>query len=157
MFKRSLRQRLFDGNGFEIVDSNPKPSGYIYILKSLSEKDEIQTIKDLYKIGFTTDTVENRIKNAENDPTYLMAPVEIVESFEIPSIINTQKIENILHTFFSNAKILMTITDQTGKEYQPTEWYSVSIENIHTAIDLLVNNKILNYEYDPKTQRIVKR
>ena len=157
MFKRSLRQRLFDGNGFEIMDSNPKPSGYIYILKSLSKKDEIQTIKDLYKIGFTTDTVENRIKNAENDPTYLMAPVEIIESFEISSIINPQKIENILHTFFSNAKILMTIIDQTGKEYQPAEWYSVSIKNIHTAIDLLVNNKILNYEYDLKTQRIVKR
>ena len=51
-------------------------SGYIYVLRSLSEDPQIAGIKDLHKIGFTRDAVEKRIKNAEKSPTYLMAPVE---------------------------------------------------------------------------------
>lgn len=47
------------------------------MLKSLSKDSRLLDIDDLYKIGYSTVEVEDRIKNAEKDPTYLMAPVKI--------------------------------------------------------------------------------
>ena len=46
-------------------------TGYIYVLRSLSTDPQIKSIKNLYKIGFTTGSVESRIRNAENESTYL--------------------------------------------------------------------------------------
>ena len=83
---RSLGKSL-SSNGFAVKKSNTVysedvESGYIYILKSLSLDPKIQNINDLYKIGFSTTEVEERIKNAEIDPTYLMSPVKLVEKIK---------------------------------------------------------------------------
>ena len=43
------------------------------VLKSKSSDARIQAIADLYKIGYCTEPVEERIANAEQEPTYLMA------------------------------------------------------------------------------------
>lgn len=51
---------------FTVTESDV-PSGHIYVLRSKSTDPEIASIKDLYKIGFTTQTVEERIANAKND------------------------------------------------------------------------------------------
>ncbi len=89
IYLRTLSSQPYNDDGFIVVNSeaneedNKKAVGYIYILKSKSEDTSIQDIKDLYKIGMTEDTVENRIANAEKDPTYLMAPVEIVETYKV--------------------------------------------------------------------------
>ncbi len=155
MFRRSLRQRLKDGTGFEIIDGEA-PAGYIYVLKSLSPKDEIQTIKDLYKIGFTAGTVEDRIRGAENDPTYLMAAVEVVATYAVSAQINPQKIEHIIHRFFKNSKVLMTIIDNSHKPYTPDEWYSVPLDIVDSAMSLLATGEIENYYYDRDSQSIVK-
>ena len=121
MYRRSLAQRLYEG-GFEVVDEGLHPSaGYIYVLESLSQKDEIRTIKNFYKIGFTTNSVENRIKNAESDPTYLMSPVKIVSKYTVSNGIDPQKIEHVIHTFFSSAKVELLIIDNSGKKYAPDE------------------------------------
>ena len=40
------------------------------------------TIQNLYKIGYSSIPVEERIKSAEQEPTYLMAPVKIVTTFK---------------------------------------------------------------------------
>ncbi len=37
----------------------------------------------LHKIGVTKGSVQQRIANAENEPTYLLAPVKVVAEFEI--------------------------------------------------------------------------
>ena len=58
-------------------------TGYIYVLKSLSENPEIRKINNLYKIGFTRNRIESRIVNAENEVTYLNAPVRLVLSAEV--------------------------------------------------------------------------
>ena len=47
-----------------------KVTGYIYVLRSLSKNTAISTQQNLYKIGFSTNTVEERIANAEHEPTY---------------------------------------------------------------------------------------
>ena len=163
MYRRSLAQRLYEPSGFVVVDptspmeeDNKDTVGHIYVLKSKSEDTSIQDIKDLYKIGMTEDTVENRIANAEKDPTYLMAPVEIVEAYKVTGDYNTQKVEALIHRFFANAKVILTITDRDGKEYTPDEWYSVPIGVIREAIDLLNTGDIINFVYDANSQKIVE-
>lgn len=153
MYKRSLERRLYDAGGFEVVDNT---SGYIYVLKSLSNNDKIQTIEDFYKIGFTTGTVEDRIKDAKEDLTFLMAPVEIVGKYKVLHNINPYKIEHIIHTFLTAAKIDLTITDNNGKNYKPQEWYSVPFSEIEYIVELIANGEIKNYYYD-KNQRTIKR
>lgn len=158
MFRRSLRQRLLDkkGYGFEVVDGD-LPAGCIYVLKSLSQKDEIQMINNFYKIGFTTRSVEDRIKNAEADPTYLMAPVRIVAQYTVSSGINPRKIEHIIHAFFNSAKVKLSIVDHLGNKYEPDEWYSVSLDQIDKAVELLASGSIMDYFYDLESGEIKKK
>jgi hypothetical protein len=67
----------------EFVSDGDKETGYIYVLSSLSQEPEIACQKDLYKIGFTTHSVEERIAGAADDPTYLMSAVKIVATYRI--------------------------------------------------------------------------
>ena len=95
MLLRSLGKRLKDSgnmvtklesekdNGLFDVTNDDTQNGYIYILKSLSNEDTIKTKRNLYKIGFSTTSVETRIKNAKKDPTYLMAEVKTVAAYEV--------------------------------------------------------------------------
>lgn len=163
MFRRSLAQRLYEPSGFVVVDTiqhfkenENNAVGYIYVLRSKSDNTAIQDIKDLYKIGMTEDTVENRIANAEKDPTYLMAPVEIVDTYKVTGDYKTQKVEALIHRFFADAKVTLTVIDKDSKEYSPNEWYSVPIGVIREAIDLLNTGDIINFVYDSEKQKIVE-
>ncbi len=66
----------------EQVSGEDEATGYIYVLRSLSADPKIQEIDDLYKIGFSSQPTEQRIQNAEQEPTYLMAGVEVVSEFQ---------------------------------------------------------------------------
>ena len=159
MIQRSFERRLYDG-GLVVVDKDfetkddEKAVGYIYILKSLSEDPNITTIKDLYKIGVTTDTVENRIKNAAIDPTYLMAPVKIVASYKLTGDYQPVKVETLIHHFFADVKIDLEIIDKFGQKYIPDEWYSVPIEAIEEMINRINDKSIVECFFDSKTQQI---
>ena len=67
----------------ENINDEDESSGWIYILKSKSQRPEIKDIKNLYKIGFSSTPVEERIKNAKNEATYLYDDVAIVETYQI--------------------------------------------------------------------------
>ncbi len=136
------------------VTADDAESGYIYVLKSLSDLPQVQDVRDLYKIGFTTGTVEDRIKKALTDPTYLNAPVEIIATYKCYNM-NTQKLEHILHRFFGDVKLDMTITGADGKLYVPSEWYSVPLEIIDEVIDLINDETITEYQYDSDLRDIV--
>ena len=77
------------------------------MLSSLSNDPEVKAEKNLYKIGFTTNDVEQRIANAENEPTYLMAPVKIVATYKVVNL-NSQKFEDLVH------QLLMTVQYQVA-------------------------------------------
>lgn len=168
MLLRSLGKRLKDsGNmitkldyekesGLLNVTDEDKQNGYIYILKSLSNEDIIQTKKNLYKIGFSTTTVETRIKNAKQDPTYLMADVKTVAAYEVYNV-NPHKLEQLIHKFFGNSCLDMEIYDGNGKLYKPREWFIAPLEIIEEAIELIVNGKVLNYRYDEENEVIVEK
>lgn len=165
VYLRTLASQLYDDGGYmvvdrdynEDVDTSEKTVGHIYILESLSEDSSITTIKDLYKIGVTTGSVSDRIKNARKDPTYLKAPVKIVEDFRLTGSYNPQKVEALIHRVFAEAKIDMTIIDDEGIPYTPNEWYSVPLQVIVEAIDMINNKEISEYYYDSDNQTMVRR
>lgn len=138
------------------IKDDDQASGYIYILQSLSANPDIKGIQNLYKIGYTVTSVEKRIANAEKEATYLMAPVHHVSSYKCYNI-NTQKFENLLHTFFGKACLDIEITDSVGKICKPREWFVASLKDIQMAIQLLISGEIVHYRFDELSQTIVER
>lgn len=169
MLLRSLAAALWkDENSRQIVDAvqnelfseseqitpDDESTGYIYILRSLSEDPQIKGIKDLYKIGFSSQSVKQRIQNAEQDPTYLMADARLVTEFQTYNL-NPHKLELLLHTFFAESCLNLDVFDSEGKRYTPREWFVVPLHAIETAVQLLINGEIVNYRYDSQQQEIV--
>lgn len=177
MYLRSLGKELYN-NGSTVIQSNDealdefnkgfsklsnkddisnedKVTGHIYVLSSLSEKPEIKSIKDLYKIGFCTTSIEERISNSENETTFLMAPVKIVSAYKTFNL-DPQKFESIIHNFFSERCLDVKIADKKGNYKMPKEWYIVPINAIEEIIQLIINNQHLNYKFDHLQNRIIK-
>jgi hypothetical protein len=97
-----------------------------------------------------------RIKNAEKEPTYLMAPVKLIASYGCLNM-NPQKLEKLLHNFFGNSCLNIEITDPNGKRHIPREWFIAPLDVINDAINLITSSKIIDYKYDADNQMIVKR
>lgn len=135
----------------EQVGQNDKFTGYIYVLKSLSEHEDIKYQKDLYKIGFSTNEVKLRIANAEHEPTYLMAPVEITSTYRVINM-NSQKLEDLIHQVLKAAQFHVKVTDDNGKEHEPKEWFVVPLDIVDAIIEKIVDGSIIDYTYNPELQ-----
>jgi hypothetical protein len=140
----------------KVVAPDDEETGYIYVLKSLSDNPRIANTKNLFKIGFSTTSVEERIKNADQDPTYLMAPVSIIATYRCFNM-NPQRFERLIHRFFIESCLDIEITDNKGKKYVPKEWFIAPITVIEKAIELIINGEIVNYSYDHITQSIIRK
>jgi hypothetical protein len=157
MFLRSLASQLYD-DGYVVVDKeytgeiqledSDSVAGYIYVLSSKSSDEKITSVKDLHKIGFSTTTITERIKDAEKDPTYLMSGVEVVDSYVLTGDYNPQKVEHFIHRIFADVKVDLKIIDKDGREYTPSEWYSVPLLAIEQAVNMLQNGDVVEYHYD---------
>ena len=141
---------------FSNITVDDKEAGFIYVLTSKSNNEKIRSINHLYKIGYSTTEVNERIKNAANDPTYLMAAVSVEAIYQCFNM-NPQKFENLLHGFFGHACLNIDIFDSKKIRHSPREWFIAPIEIVDQAIALLVNGKIAQYKYDADNQAIVKR
>lgn len=141
---------------FDIIDKDDNATGYIYILKSKSTNPKITNIENLYKIGYSTIPVEERIKNAENEPTYLMAAVEIVSVYECYNF-NPQKFEHIMHTFFSNACLNLDVFGEDRKRYSPREWFVLPLDIINESIQLIISGEIIKYAFDNQKMLITEK
>lgn len=134
-----------------------KLAGCIYIVRSLSSDPEITKLDGhLYKIGFTSGDVQSRISVAKDDPTFLLAPVHPVKTFMVYNL-NTAKMENLLHRFFGEARLDISIKDRFGKPFKPREWFLVPLEIVEEAVRRLIDGSIVRYQFDMKTGRIVER
>jgi hypothetical protein len=169
MLFRSLGKMLYDNGqlvslsntesitefnqGFNVINDGDKSTGYIYILKSKSTNPKVANIDNLYKIGYSTIPVEERIKNAETEATYLMASVEIVSVYECYNL-NPQKFEHIMHTFFAQACLNLDVFGEESKRYNPREWFILPLSVIEQAIDLIISGDILNYSFNSKLSLI---
>lgn len=129
-------------------------TGWIYVLKSKSNHPSISGIKNLFKIGFSSTPLEERIKNAKNESTYLYADVVKVSSYACYNR-NAEKLELLLHRFFAEACLNIDIEITKGKRTTPREWFIVPFEEIERAIELILNEQIINYKYDRGVEKIV--
>lgn len=164
MLMRSLQRALnADGNaGRRITEPNAGPlfsdqtiegdeaSGTIYVLRSKSDHQLVAENRHLvHKIGVTNMNVEKRIAGAHLQPTFLMANVEVVATYELYNI-NRSKLENLIHRIFEPARLDIEIMDRFGRPVIPREWFLVPIFVIKEAVDRIKDGTISGYVYDPK-------
>ncbi|MBF7693147.1 GIY-YIG nuclease family protein [Acinetobacter pollinis] len=124
-------------------------SGAIYVLRSLSSNSFIQEHKQvIHKIGVTTNKVNKRITDANNDPTYLLADVELVASYALPENVVPHKLEKLIHKVLQSAQLDINIEDRFGKPVKPKEWFLVPLEIIEEIITHLKNGTLTEYIYD---------
>lgn len=165
MYRQSLSIRLHEQDGFalartghdltEIGDSDVA-TGYIYVLRSLSDDLQIADLPELYKIGFSRGPVEKRVARAAHEPTYLMAPVEIIATYRTYNL-KTSTLEHLLHRLFADARLHVSQTGKDGRTYEPSEWFRVPLAVVNQAIDLITSGEIVNYVYDSDTRKLVER
>lgn len=121
------------------------------MLRSLSDDPFIaQNRTVIHKIGVTGGDVKKRIAQAEKDPTYLLAGVEIVATFKLDNI-NRTKLEALLHKFFDSARLDVELQDRFGIPVKPREWFLLPLGVIEAAIEKIKEGTLDQYQYEPKT------
>ena len=168
---RSLQKRLWEDKASRRISEpsyeSPGPlfantledddieSGTIYVLRSQSNNPFIVEHRELiHKIGVTSGKVEKRIANAAQDPTYLLADVEVVATYKLAGI-NCIKMENLFHRIFAPAKLDLEIKDRFGRPVKPQEWFLVPLSAIDEAVEYIRNGTITNVTYEPQEARLV--
>lgn len=129
------------------VNEDDIASGHIYILQSKSAEPKIKNLKNLYKIGFSSTEVSERIKNAKNEPTYLMADVHLVTKYLCYNM-NSKKLESLLHNFFGSACLDIDIFDNQGQRHSPREWFVAPLDVIEKVVDLIIKGDITKYKFE---------
>jgi hypothetical protein len=131
-------------------------TGWIYVLKSKSTNPKIASISNLYKIGFSSTPINERIKNAANEATYLFADVVKVSSYACYNR-NADKLEQLLHRFFASACLDIDLFNEKGQRLNPREWFVVPFEIIEEAIELILNEDIINYKFNVENKLIIRK
>ena len=131
-------------------------SGTIYVLRSKSDNPVFAANRDvLHKIGVTGGKVETRLANAALDPTFLLADVEIVATYELYNI-NRIKLENVIHRVFDPAQLDIELRDRFGNAVKPREWFLVPLFVVNEVVERIKDGSITQYVYDPTGARLVK-
>lgn len=130
-------------------------SGTIYVLRSRSTHPAVASNRDvLHKIGVTGGKLESRFANAAVDPTFLMADVEVVATYQLYNI-SRVKLENIIHRVFDAAQLDVEIIDRFGNPVRPREWFLVPLFVVDEAVERIKDGSILDLIYDPKRATLV--
>lgn len=170
MLLRSLQRALNkDEAGRRITDPIAGPlfsdeeeegdqaSGTIYVLRSKSDHPLVATNRDLvHKIGVTNLDVRQRIAGARLQPTFLMADVEVVATYELFNI-NRSRLENLIHRVFEPARLDIEVRDRFDRPVRAREWFLVPIFAIDEAVDRIKDGTITHYIYNPQSARLVER
>lgn len=133
------------------ITTDDKVTGYVYVLSSLSDNPAVKAEKNLYKIGFTTNNVEQRIANAEHEPTYLMAPVKIVATYKVVNM-HSQKFEDLIHQLLKQVQFQVTVYDDNGIAHQPQEWFIVPLPVVDVIIQKIMDGSIVGFTYNPQME-----
>ena len=170
MLMRSLQRALNkDEAGRRITEPTAGPlfsdqtidgdeaSGTIYVLRSKSDHPLVTENRELvHKIGVTNMSVEKRIAGAHLQPTFLMANVEIVATYELYNI-NRTKLENLVHRIFEPARLEIEIMDRFGRPVVPREWFLVPLFVINEAVEKIKDGSISGYRYDPDSAMFLQQ
>jgi hypothetical protein len=169
---RSFARAFYeDENGLQIFEAAPSVSGplfngvpdkdefgdvrgTVYIVESLSEDPNIVALKGrLYKIGFTTQPIDKRLADVENDPTFLCARVQLRATYE--TNFSPRKLEQLLHQFFAHANLQVEVV--LGRTVVPKEWFVVPLDLVEEGVRRILDRSIINYRYDAISRKILPR
>lgn len=133
----SLVRRLYedkDARRIGTTDAGPlfqgASTGFVYVLRSLSDKPEVQ---GLLKVGTTSGTVEDRIARAETQSTFLFASVEVVETYELIGH-SAKEAEQLIHHALRPNHVALKVTGPDGRSFSATEWFKASPELVEATI-----------------------
>ena len=167
LLRRSLQRALYkDEAGRRITEPVAGPlfaedsgdddqaSGTIYVLRSKSDHPLVVANREvLHKIGVTGGDVSRRIGAAKLDPTFLMADVEIVATYNLFNV-NRARLENVIHRIFDPARLDIEVKDRFGNPVIPREWFLVPLFAINEAVAKIMDGTITSFVYDPSTARL---
>lgn len=128
------------------LSADDQVTGYIYVLKSMSNNADVKRIQEdhpLYKVGFTSGTVERRIANAENESTYLYGPVKVVAEYQVINL-KPEALETALHHALAQYQLDVDIKAGNGKIIHPREWFTADLDTINDLISRIISELSIN-------------
>jgi len=169
LLRRSLQRALYKDEANRRIsepDAGPlfaeqsgnddQASGTIYVLRSKSDHPLVVANREvLHKIGVTGGDVSRRIGAAKLDPTFLMADVEIVATYNLYNI-NRARLENVIHRIFDPARLHIEVIDRFGNSVIPREWFLAPLFAINEAVGKIMDGTITDFVYDPSTARLAR-
>ncbi len=115
-------------------DSDYLETGTLYVLRSRSTHPTIASHRDLvHKIGITGGSVERRIAGAVDDPTFLLAEVDVIATYKLFDI-DRPKLERLIHRVLDSVRFDAELTDRFGKPFRPREWFMVPLPVIDEIV-----------------------
>lgn len=128
-------------NGNFKLTGDDQVTGYIYVLKSESDNPEIRKVQEnhsLYKVGYTSGSVEKRIANAENESTYLYGPVKVCEEIQVANL-DSEALETAIHHALANYRLDVDIKAPNGRMIHPREWFVTDLDTINDVVNTIVS------------------
>lgn len=153
---RSPNTRRITQNMAQLLDRLSKPleakygkkTGEIYFLSSSSKSQSVLQFESLIKIGVTTKTTPQRIKNADVEATYLLAPVKVLKILPCYNM-DVTNLESMIHAELNEYRKSIKISNkQSGKIVEAIEWFDVPLNiAVNTALNI-VKKSHANYQSD---------
>ena len=127
------------------MDDGPeRHSKVLTALKDPAQKDNRDHVDVIIALGMA------------KDPTFLMADVEVIATYELSNI-NRAKLENLIHRFFEPAKLNIEIKDRFGNPIIPREWFLVPLFVIDEAVEKIKDGSIVSFIYDAQAGKIQRQ
>lgn len=132
-------------------------AGTVYVVRSRSALPVVAANREvLHKIGVSgRSNLAARFASAKDDPTFLLADVDVVATYDLYNI-NRFKLERLIHHVFRPARLDINIKDRFGKPVIPREWFLVPMFIIDEAVKRIMDGSITRYVYDPQSVRLVE-
>jgi hypothetical protein len=160
LYKDETGRRITDPEIGPLFGNEAEPddleSGTLYVLSSRSNHPYIAEHRDvIHKIGVTGQSVERRIAGAVDDPTYLLAGVDVVATYKLYNI-KRSRLEALIHRALSAARLDLSAGDRFGKSVQPREWFMVPLPVIDELVSRILDGSIARFRYDKEEARFVE-
>ena len=122
------------------------PMASVYVLRSLSDDQQLDRFDHVHKIGSTRQRVEDRIGGATSDATFLGAPVEIAAVYGVPQG-SEKNLESLLHRIFASSRVDVWFERDGRVGESADEWFAVSLPAIEQALDLIESEAVASYRW----------
>ena len=159
LYRDETARRVSEQSAGPLFGNTAEPddleSGTIYVLRSKSAHPYVEEHRQLiHKVGVTAQPVASRIANARNDPTFLLADVDVVAEYRLYNI-NRTKLEGLIHRALGPARLDLSAGDRFGKTVQPREWFLVPLDAINELVAKISDGSVTDFHYDPEQARFV--